>query len=384
MRRLTFFLLAIAALVAAASEPAFALALSQPAPSLGLSAWVQGHPSLTFAVFGTTALGAGSLTLLDMAKRKDPNGAIARIVELLTQRNEVLLDMTWKEGNLETGERTTVRTGLPDVFWRLLNAGVQASKSHTVQITEAVGMLEAYSSIDKDLAGLGGNPAAARLSEATAFLEAMNQEFASTLFYGTALAPEEFIGLAARYSDTSAGNGDNIILGGGTGSTDNTSIYLVSWDPEMVCGIYPKGSTAGIVHEDKGEQLIQNAGGVTGALMTALVDRWQWKCGIALKDWRAVVRIPNIDVSNLSSASDAADLLHLMADAEERLPNNLGRRAFYMNRTVARFLRHQSKEQVSGGGGLTFENVSGQRVRMFGLTPVRICDALLNTEDVVS
>jgi hypothetical protein len=331
-----------------------------------------------------TALSTSYLTLLEIAKRLDPNGAVARIVELLEQTNEILLDMPWKEGNLITGERTTVRTGLPDVFWRMLNAGVPTSKSHTAQIDEACGMLEAYSQVDRELADLGGNAKAVRLSEARAFFEAMNQEFSSTLFYGTALAPEEFIGLAARYSSTSAGNGDNIIKAGGTGSTDNTSIYLIAWDQETICGIYPKGSSAGIKHEDLGVETVENAGGVTGNLMRAYRDHWQWKCGIALKDWRYVVRICNIDVSNLSSASDAADLLYYMADAEERLPNNLGRRAFYMNRTVRRFLRHQTREQVSAGGGITFENVDGRRQSMFGNTPVRTTDALLSTEDVVA
>jgi len=334
------------------------------------------------AIFGI--LGTTNLTLLDIAKRLDPGGKVDTIVEMLSQTNEILADMQWKEGNLSTGERTTVRTGLPSVFWRLLNAGVATSKSTSAQIDEMTGMLEAYSQVDVDLAKLGGNEAAVRLSEARAFFESMNQEFASTLFYGTASAPEEFIGLAARYSAlTGAGNSANVIGAGGTGSTDNTSIYLVAWDPETICGIYPKASKAGISHDDMGTVLIQNAGGVTGALMTAFVDHWQWKCGIALKDWRYVVRICNIDVSDLS-LSTAADLLYYMADAEERIPSGLGRRAFYCNRTIKRYLRHQMKAAVGAGGGLTFDNVAGRRVMVFGETPVRTTDALLNTEDVVS
>lgn len=335
-------------------------------------------------VMGAATLSTGALTLVDYAKRLDPNDQVARIIELLAQTNEILEDMPFMEGNLVTGHRTTVRTGLPDVFWRLLNQGVLPSKSHTAQIDEQTGMMEAWSQVDKALADLGGNAGAVRLSEARAFLEAMNQEKASTLFYGTAAAPEEFIGLAARYSSSTAGNGDNIILGGGTGSTDNTSIWLVAWDPETVVGIYPKGSTAGLDHEDLGVETVENAGGVTGALMRAYRDRWTWHCGIALKDWRFVVRIANIDVSDLSVAANRAKLLTEMADAEERLPNNLGRRAFYVNRTIRRNLRQAATEAVGAGGGITFENFAGKRVLMFGTTPVRVTDALLNTEDVVA
>lgn len=330
-----------------------------------------------------STLSTTALTLADIAKRRDPNDQIARIIEILTQTNQILDDMLWIEGNLVTGHRTTVRTGLPTVAWRLLNQGVQPSKSHTAQITEQTGLLDAWSQVDQVLADLGGNPGGVRLSEAKSFLEAMNQEMASTLWYGTASAPEEFVGLAVRYSDSTAGNGDNVVKAGGTGSTDNTSMWLIAWDSETVCGIYPKGMPAGLQHEDLGVETVENAGGVTGALMRAYRDHWMWNAGIALKDWRYVVRLCNIDVSNLSSASDAADLLELMGDAEERIPNELGRRAWYCNRTVRRFLRRQTRDQVSAGGGLTFDNVAGKRVAMFGTTPVRISDALLNTEDVV-
>src|SRR5262245_18558993 len=157
-------------------------------------------------------LGTGNLTLLDWAKRLDPDGKVPTIVELLKQTNEILEDMSWVEGNLPTGHRTTVRTGLPAVAWRLLNQGITPSKSTTAQIDEQAGMLEAWSEVDKDLALLNGNIGSFRLSEAKAFIEAMNQEMAQTLFYGNAgLAPEEFTGLSVRYSTTvgSPANADN-------------------------------------------------------------------------------------------------------------------------------------------------------------------------------
>lgn len=332
-------------------------------------------------------LGVTALTLADWAKRLDPNDQVARIIELLNQTNPILQEMPFMEGNLVTGHRTTVRTGLPTVAWRLLNAGIQPSKSHTAQIDEQCGMLEAYSAVDRDLAELGGkgNAGAVRLSEARAFLEAMNQEMAQTMFYGSAASPEEFVGLSPRYSAlTGAGNSDNVI-NGGSNDTDNTSAWLIAWDQETVCGIFPKGSNAGIYHEDLGLETVENAGGVTGALMRAYRDHWQWKCGIALKDWRYAVRVANIEVSDLTTdAATGANLINLFVDAEERIPNELGRRVWYMNRTVLRYLRHQGNKYVQSGGGITYENIGGKRVLMFGTTPVRITDALINTEAAVA
>src|SRR5512146_2847170 len=165
-------------------------------------------------------LNATVLSLLDWAKRIDPKGKTAPIAELLSQNNEILTDMRWMQGNLPTGHRTTVRTGLPTVTWRLLNGGVAPSKSTTAQIDEQCGMLEAYSEVDVDLAALNGDVGAFRLSEAAAFIESMNQEMASTLFYGNSSTdPEQFMGLAPRFDTISGANsGKNIVNGGGSGS----------------------------------------------------------------------------------------------------------------------------------------------------------------------
>jgi hypothetical protein len=296
--------------------------------------------------------------------------------------------MRWIEGNLPTGHRTTVRTGLPSVYWRLLNQGVTPSKSTTAQVDEQAGMLEAWSEVDKDLAMLNGNMAAFRLSEAKAFLEAMNQEMASTLFYGNAgLAPEEFTGLSARYSSTTAGNGQNIVSGGGSGG-DCTSAWLLVWGENTAHGIFPKGSQAGLIHEDKGEQIIQSS---TGTRMLALLDRFQWKAGLAVRDWRYVVRIANIDTGDLAAQTgtqEAADLTRLQilfAKALHRIPAlGMGTPVFYVNRTVAQHLDIQSRQEVATGGGLTYENVDGKRITSFRGIPIRTCDALLDTEATVS
>lgn len=331
------------------------------------------------------ALGIGALTLLDWAKRLDPNGGVPDIVELLNQTNPILEDMVWMEGNLPTGHRTTVRTGLPAVAWRLLNGGVIPSKSRTAQIDEACGMLEAWSEVDKDLALLNGNVNEFRGSEGEAFIEAMNQEMAGTMFYGNSgTAPEEFTGLAPRYSAISgATNAQNVIDGGGTGS-DNTSIWLVNYGKRSFHGIFPKGSKAGLIQEDKGEQMIQNAGGVTGARMVALVERYQWKAGVVLKDWRQVVRICNLDISDLvANGGSAADIIVALIKATNRIPNLEtagGRPVIYMNRTVAQMLDIQRRDDVVAGGQLAYDVVDGVRKRSFNGIPIRVCDALLNTE----
>lgn len=330
-------------------------------------------------------LSANALTLADWAKRVDPDGKVPSIVELLSQSNEIIQDQLWMEGNLPTGHRTTVRTGLPTVAWRLLNQGIQPSKSTTAQIDEACGILEAWSEVDKDLAMLNGNTAAFRLSEGQSFLEAMNQEYAQTLIYGnSSTAPEEFTGLAARYSSLSAASGQNIVSGAGSGS-DNSSIWLMCWGSQTIFGIFPKGSKAGLVHEDLGEQTVQTSTDVAGTRLRAYQDRWQWKCGVALRDWRYVVRIANLDISNLVAKTSAADLTDLMIKAMHRVPNiRLGKPVFYMNRSCLEMLDIQRRDDVIAGGGLSFDNVGGKLDYSFRGVPVRIVDSLTEAEAAVS
>jgi hypothetical protein len=375
MKRLLSFLVAVIGLILVAGDPAFAASVGMPTGAS--TSWT---PYLFgFGLLGAT-LATGALTLEDWAKRVDPDGKVPAIVELLSQTNEILADMLFREGNLPTGHRTTIRTGLPTVYWRLLNQGVPPSKSKTAQIDEQAGMLEAWSEVDKDLALLNGNVSTFRLSEAKAFLEAMNQEMAQTVIYGSAgIAPEEFTGLAPRYSAISgATNAENIIDGGGTGS-DNTSIWLVAWGEDTVMGIFPKGSKAGLIHEDFGEVTVEVTAGVAGNRMRAYQERYQWKNGLVVKDWRYVVRICNIDVSDLAGATPP-DLISFLEQADEIIPNRLGSRVFYVNRRVARYLRKFVRTSVANGGGLTFENFAGKTIMAFGGVPIRKVDQILNTE----
>jgi len=337
---------------------------------------------------------ANNLTLADWAKRTDPEGRVPVVAELLSQTNEILEDCVFKEGNLPTGDRVVIRTGLPAVYWRALNQGIPNSKSTTAQVDEACGILEARSEIDKDLAMLNGNTAQFRLSEDVAFLEAMNKTQATTLFYGNpATDPKQFLGFAPRYSDigaSSPNNSQNILSAGGSDATANTSIYLVVWGDNTVYCPFPKGSTAGLMHEDLGEQTVYDGNN----RLQAYATRYQWKNGLVVKDWRYVVRVCNINTTDLmaqnvtQAATASTAIIKMMSRALYRIPNMaMGRAAFYMNRTVhsglaiAALDKSQAVLKVNDGlsqfgtpySWLTFQGV-----------PCRKVDAIINTEDVVS
>ena len=340
-------------------------------------------------------IGTAALTYADWAQRTDPDGKIPKIINLLSQTNEVLEDMLVVQGNLPTGHKTTVRTGLPQAAWRMLNYGVPRAKSTTAQVIDSCGMLEVYSEIDKDIADLNGEVGNFRLSEDLAFLEGMNQQMAQTLFYGnTSVNPERFLGLAPRYNTVNTANAqtaNNVIDMGGTGST-NTSVWVVVWGSNTVHGIFPRGGKAGLNHNDLGERTLQDG---NGGMYQGYRTHYKWDCGLTVRDWRYVVRLANIDVSTLAGGTPP-DLIKGMIRGLHRLPTqpvatgisrtgandddcfNAGRTAIYCNRTIRSWLDIQAayKSNVL----LRMDEYEGKPVTTFRGIPIRTCDALLNTE----
>ena len=321
---------------------------------------------------------AGNLTMLDIKARMDPNGKIARIIEMLSKTNTILEDMITKEGNLPTGHRSTIRTGLPETGWKILYKGTPPSKSETAQVDDTCGILEAYSNVDEDELDINGNNASIRLSESSAFVESMNQTMADALFYeSTKVHPERPHGLSPRYSTLSPSVpiSENVINGVGTVGDALTSIWLIAWGENTIHAIYPKGSEVGLQHTDLGKQERQMA---DGRLYYAFVDQYKWKIGFTVRDWRYAVRIANIPIDDIATTK----LVDLMIDAIELIPSlSQGKTAFYMNRRVRTALRKEIKNTTNVN--LTLETVAGKRVLHFDEVPVRRVDALRNNEDLV-
>lgn len=337
-----------------------------------------------------------NLTLLDWAKRVDPDGNIATVANLLSQTNEILTDCVMVQGNLPTGHRVTIQTGLPTIYYRALNQGIAPSKGTTVQVDENLAIAEARSEVDIDLAMLNGNTAEFRLSEARMFLEAMNQTIATGLFYGDpATDPKQFLGLSQRFSSTAAGNGQNVLLAGGADVNAQTSVWLVCWGDNTTFCIFPKGSKAGLLQEDLGRQTSYNTG-VSGDRMEVYAERWQWKIGLVVKDWRSVVHIANLETADFAAlASELApsavtNILHLMARALSKVPKGIqamSRPAFYMNASVFAVLMRTALEKsasaLSVQSALDQFGTPKQMLSFLGV-PIRQCDAILNTEAVIS
>ena len=342
------------------------------------------------AVIGNTAL-----TLSDWAKTRDPDGRMAVVIDLLSQANEMMDDMLWKEGNMTDGHQTTVLTGLPQGTWRMLYQGVQPSKTTKAQITERTGTLEAYSVIDKQLADLNGNTAEFRMSEDRGFFEGMTQQMQGALIYSnTRNTPQQILGFAPRYATVNPANAqtaNNVIDMGGTGST-NTSVWFVQWGDDTCHGIFPKGTVAGLQHEDLGRFTNINP---DGSRYEIYQSHFMWKSGLCVRDWRYVTRMCNIDVTLLNGVN-APNLINAFilalghwptapstataVQSATRPSGNLGggRAAIYASRVISTYMRLQATNKTNLL--LRLDEFDGKVITSFSGVPIRIVDQLLSTE----
>jgi hypothetical protein len=330
--------------------------------------------------------------LANVTKRMDPDGSIPKIAEILQQSDPIIADIPLVEGNLPTGHRTTVRADIPTPTWRKLNYGVRPTKSTTAQVDDTIGMLEAYSEIDKDLAMLNGNSAEYRMSEDVPHLEGMSQTMASTIFYGdTATDPEKFLGLSPRYADigtpsnkpTAEVNSNylkHVINAGGSTASIQSSVWFIVWGENSVHGIFPKGSQAGLHSQDLGEQtMFDNDGGRFQGFRT----HYQWKMGMCVRDWRYIVRIANVELNLMETEANQKALYKAMIKARYTVPQTgQGRGVYYASPAVHAMLDISALEKSNAALG--YQNIFGKDLLTFRGTPIKACSAILETESVLT
>lgn len=333
-------------------------------------------------------LANGQPTLADAAALYTDSGAAVAIAELLEQTNPAFNDIPWEEANSTTGHKVSARQKLPETYLRRINQGIKPSKSGYGSVLESAGLFNALGQVDSKLVELAVDKARFRFMENKGHIESMGQRFFQSLFYGDPnVTPEDFLGIAPRYASLAAADRTavQIIDAGGTGS-DLCSIYLVGWGENSVMAFYPKGTSAGIKHTPLPQSMIDDG---AGGKYLGYEDWFDLNAGLAVKDYRNIVRIANIDVSDLQAGTPqagitaGAKLIDLMTMATEQLNNRYSLNpVFYVPRIISTYLRLQIVNK--GNVWLSTKEIAGEGVTSFDGIPVRRTDALaLNETRVV-
>lgn len=326
-----------------------------------------------------------NVTWKDVAAGVDPSGKTLEIVEMMDEVNEIMNDMVMVEGNTQTGHMVSIRDGIPAGTFRRINRGTPEEKATEHAVEFASGIIEGRGAIDELLVKLQKEPERFRIRQNRGHIHGMSQTIADTIFYGDVETyPDRWTGLSAFYSDLSADSGENIIDAGGS-EADLTSLWLVIWSDDIMCGFYPQNTMAGIEHEDKGkEKCFDDSDNV----LYKFVDVFRAYMGIVVADWRQAVRIANIDLSDLKTAGDdtdvSANLLKMAIQAKNLIWNpSLGRGAWYARREIKTALDIKARNKPNLQ--INMQTIkSGEQITMLEGFPVRRVDALLATESQVT
>ena len=324
-----------------------------------------------------TEINVTRMTLLDWVNRRDPSGGVAKIVERLQKTNPILQELPIVEGNLDTGEQITSRVALPSPSYRRINQGVDPAKSVTEQFIEPCALLESRSEIDVEHPGLKAGGAAFRASEDAAFVQGFNNEIATGIFYNSQVtALEKFHGLTPRLNALSGLDASGQIVNSDA-SADGTiySIWLLGLSPETVYGFFPKGTMGGFEMEDLGRQYVRDR---DSKEFLAWVTRFVWRFGLAVKDYRYVVRIANIDDSDelANVASGTINIANKMSLAMEYLYSADGvQPVWYMNRRV--FGLFNAQLMAKSVNLLEYVERNGRRIPHYLGIPIHVVDALV-------
>lgn len=323
----------------------------------------------------------------------DDNKLLKQSVEILNQTNEYYADMPFTECNEGSSHVHLIDASVSPGTWRRFNSGITAVSNESLQVRDTCGWMESRAECDKILARRSGDISVFRGRQDRRTLQGMNQQLAQTTFYGdTRDNPLGFFGFAPRYdvvgNPTDKPNANtfgmtHVLDCGGTTADKQTSIWLIGWGVDVgAFGIYPTTApNAGIETEDHGEIDLRDA---NGKVFRGYATTHRVQQGIAVADWRYVVRICNIEVSSALDAAAVDQLCDDMIDATFAIPDlKMVRAVFYMNRTVlARLHKAASrKENVN----LDFKDLYGVKNQLnISNIPIKQCDAILNTEAVLT
>ena len=303
------------------------------------------------------------------------------LINLLSELSPLTEDLMWKPTNKDTEFLFRTIEGLPGVSYRSINEGVLPTRGTQKIVTESCSLMESVFEIDKELIDIAPDKAVYRTEQAAAHLESMTLKLSEELWYGSRTGDIRSIqGLSERYSSLTGPAANYIIDAGGTGS-DNASIWLIGHGDRTFHGIYPKNSRAGFEHIPGAKQDLVDPD--NGGTYEGYRDRFKWRVGIALPDYRQIGRICNIDVNDLltfGTANDSsANLLLLVNRLTNRIHNmRNGRFVLYMNRDVKEAWENQLLQKQNLA--LTIDAATGAITTAYKGIPIKVDDTLLSTE----
>lgn len=316
------------------------------------------------------------LTILEQAKRQY-NGEVQKIAEILDEINEIFASMWAREANDKHSHVVTVRGALPTINPRGPNEGADSNVSKVRQIREGMMILDSFVQIDQLILGPEKNKEEFVMTEIKAHLEATMQAFGKNFVYGNmADDPRTINGLATRYGALALAN----VYGGGKAGGNGTSVWMVETGPDAAYLVYPQNSTAGIKRDSHGWQTLYDG---SGKPFRGWEEQVQLGIGLAIADDTCVQRLANVDPAGGTNGLDGTGKINNLV----KMRNNLRR----MGKQAVIFMNRTTKAQADiwaldkGNAYFTMETLQNGSVQTrFQGIPIRMLEQIADTEAQVS
>ena len=259
--------------------------------------------------------------------------------------------------------------------WSKANGPLQSISSEGDILVEPIKMYEGDSQVDDRILKGADDPVKLRDSEDAMNLEGFLQGFIYDLFYVDNVAyPDAPKSLSSRRGTLAS---DYTFGGSGTGS-DLTSLWTFEFGPNGFYLVYNKGGTPGIVSQDMGRERVTVPTG--SGQMRAWVRHYEIWAAPVLRNNRAMIRYANIETSGTSNIFSASDYLK---NVQAQLPS-MGKNAIaFGNRTIVGQITADAYNKSNAAYSLRDIEGFGP-VAYIGNIPVRMIEALLNTETAIT
>jgi hypothetical protein len=257
------------------------------------------------------------LTLQDIRQGLDPDGLVAKVVDVMSTSGHLTEDAVWAPTNA-FGKNVTAKTAFePEGDFRRANRGVAPGKGGLSQDEDFVGYLEAMSLVDdKVIRSVGkGQKQAARMQYDALFAKGLAKQGRRYTLYGDRTTdPDQFNGMSAKRDAI----GDYCFDAAPAAPSGNrTSFYITAWNTDSGCSmLYPNETQAGIQTEDFGKQIITDPND-SARFLPAWITWFYHDLGFMVKDDRALIRIANVEAD--SSVWDVTYMKKIMSLVNEAL-----------------------------------------------------------------
>lgn len=319
-----------------------------------------------------------------MARYNKAGTALLAEVDRLVQAEDLLMDAPVRESENIDGEEFLLTASLPQPYLHARGEGRAATKGQVTHQSESVAWFSNQMRVNTEDLNETPDPAGFLQREEMKYMEGMKQALLEMIIYGdTSTAPDEFDGLDVRYPDIAT---DSVIDNGGSDASSQTDIWLIQWDMQDCCLIYPKGSRGGIYRTPHPDTCLatQTDSGASEVPDSQKQVAWftmvdfDWKGGMCLRDTRRIKRLANIDED-----PDDADSFKIrkFREAEEAF-DTTGQIYAYMHKRVRLQIRNVQDEK----GNVYYPPNSpfAKPVPYINEIPLRRCDRILLTGNQIT